>query len=252
MKREIGVAAAFLILGLVGCSKHPAGSITFLLASGPPLHATGREPSLSPAPGGVSVALGTDTLFVHQVELVLRDLEIAPAEAGDCGGSAEEDEPACAQLAAGPLLLRVPLGTTAESTLSVRIPSGHYSLLQFQIQTLDAKGDSAFLSAHPELGKASIRVLGTFSKKGLRKEVSYTLPFNEREQLDLDPPLAVATGGTARLALRVDLATWFLNAERTALVDPASAVPGQSNENLVRDNIRMSLNANRDDSQSAP
>jgi hypothetical protein len=44
----------------------------------------------------------------------------------------------------------------------------------------------------------------------------------------------------------MDVAAWFLNADRTALVDPATANQGQPNEHMIKDNIRMSFRAFRD------
>ena len=247
-RHRISVAAALVGLSLNECTKPPSSSVTLFVTSSRPAD---RNIRLGPDTG-MTIVLGKDTLFVQRVEAVVRDAEIAPSEAGDCAGNAEEDEAACPQLSAGPLLLRVPLGTAPESSLTVPVRPGRYTLLQFQIQMPDPKRDSAFVSAHPEFGQASIRFLGTFSQAGRRTAVSYALPFNEREQLELDPPLTVAKGGTARMTLRVDLTTWFQDAKRTALVDPASAAPGQPHESLVRDNIRMSLNAYHDDTLSAP
>ncbi len=50
-----------------------------------------------------------------------------------------------------------------------------------------------------------------------------------------------------KVTLRLDVSTWFLNAGNTGLVDPASANKGGVNENVVRDNIRASIDAFRDD-----
>ncbi len=47
--------------------------------------------------------------------------------------------------------------------------------------------------------------------------------------------------------LRVDIGGWFLNAAKTALVDPASANTGQPNEGLVANNIQNSFDVFEDD-----
>ncbi|MGH7753399.1 MAG: hypothetical protein ACREN5_11350, partial [Gemmatimonadales bacterium] len=57
----------------------------------------------------------------------------------------------------------------------------------------------------------------------------------------------VDEGGSANVTLRLDVSRWFVNGGGTALVDPATANEGQANENLVRDNIRASIDAFRDD-----
>jgi hypothetical protein len=219
-----------------GCKKPPSASISLLLTSSPASGRTKPGPTLVQDSGGAFVAVGTDTLFLERVELVLRDVEIAPSDAGDCEGSAEEDEAPCPELAKGPVRLTVPLGPVADSSLTARLVPGTYSLLQFQIQTPAA--------GSPDSGQASVSVTGVLSQQGVRRPVSYALAFNEREQLEVDPPLAITAGGApARLTLSVDIASWFLNAQRTALIDPATAAAGQPNEHRVWDNIRMSLGA---------
>jgi hypothetical protein len=55
----------------------------------------------------------------------------------------------------------------------------------------------------------------------------------------------VAEGSATNVTLRLDVARWFVSG--TALVDPATANKGGLNENLVRDNIRASIDAFRDD-----
>jgi len=176
------------------------------------------------------LAFGVDTLFVQEVGLVVREMEIAPFDAGDCEGTPDEHEEECPVLVEGPLLFQFPLGRRAGADLTVRVPPDEYSLLQFQIQTPDST-DADFLAGHPD------------SRRGVRETVDYWMDFNEREELALEPPLTVARDSTATLTLRVDVAKWFLNAEQRGMVDPGTAGPGQPYVSLVRDNIRTSLMA---------
>jgi hypothetical protein len=188
------------------------------------------------------LAFGVDTLFVQEVGLVVREMEIAPSDAGDCEGTPDEHEEECPVLAEGPLLFQFPLGRRAGADLTVRVPPDEYSLLQFQIQTPDST-DADFLASHPEFRGGSIRLQGIYSRRGVRETVDYWMDFNEREELALEPPLTVARDSTATLTLRVDVAKWFLNAEQSGMVDPGTAGPGQPYVSLVRDNIRTSLMA---------
>ena len=59
--------------------------------------------------------------------------------------------------------------------------------------------------------------------------------------------MTVSDGQAANVTLRIDVATWFLNAGGTALVNPATANKGQPNEGVVKDNIEASIDAFRDD-----
>ena len=69
----------------------------------------------------------------------------------------------------------------------------------------------------------------------------YTSDFNEVQEFALDPVLVVAKERTPPVLLRVDVAKWFLTADSTALLDPATAGASGTNAAQVRDNIRMSF-----------
>ena len=244
MKRVFGYGGAVLMAsGILGCSKHPAGSIALRVSPEAPGEGTAGAVRMQSRADTAMVVLGKDTLFIREASLVVRDVEIAPAAAGDCEGSPEEHEEECPSFAVGPIVLQVPLVAAVESVLVVRVPPGGYSLLQFQVQVPDPERDSAFLITHPEFRGSSVRLRGVLSRAGHRSTVTYAFAFNEREQLELSPPLAAESDTTTLLTLHIDIAAWFLDAARTALVDPSTAVQGQPQEGLVRDNIRMSLTA---------
>ena len=64
-----------------------------------------------------------------------------------------------------------------------------------------------------------------------------------KQEQELEPPVVVSAGSSIDVTMRVDLGTWFLDAARTGLVNPATAGPGQPNERLVVHNIKSSFNA---------
>jgi hypothetical protein len=45
----------------------------------------------------------------------------------------------------------------------------------------------------------------------------------------------------------MDVRSWFQDASRTRLVNPLSALKGQPNEGLVKENIKRSIDAECDD-----
>jgi hypothetical protein len=65
--------------------------------------------------------------------------------------------------------------------------------------------------------------------------------------VELNPPLTLAADGPVNLTIRFDIGTWFVNASGTALINPTTALKGAANEEVVRDNIRASIRAFRDD-----
>jgi hypothetical protein len=67
------------------------------------------------------------------------------------------------------------------------------------------------------------------SKTGDRRDFVSTSDLTGIQELALLAPLRVQAGDTARLTLRLDLARVFLTADRAALIDPATATPGQPN-----------------------
>ena len=67
------------------------------------------------------------------------------------------------------------------------------------------------------------------------------------ERLALVPPLIVADSmQSVDVTIKVDLSGWFSNGSG-GLVNPASGNKGEPNADLVKDNIRDSFHAFRDD-----
>ena len=227
--------AAVLALGLLGCAeRHPSGTVALHLASR--LHSAGDS---------AIVTLGHDSIVIHRVQLVLSEIQLAPAGSGEC--DVEEEEEACAPLEMGPVLIALPLGNGAAPLASVRVPADTYIVFHFALYPPDTSHDPAFLAAHPDFAATSVRVQGAFSRSGRRRDFVYSSDFREQQETGLLPPLPVPEGATANLTLRMDVATWFLSADKTALIDPATANRGQPNQHLVHDNIRTSVAVLRDD-----
>jgi hypothetical protein len=244
-------AALAAVVG-AACTEGTTGRVTLALTSRPAGSVIAASAAVSPATTPAVVAAGdstvimagTDTLVIRSVELVLREVELEKVETAECDSVMDNDD--CEEFEVGPMLVSLPLGTTATVTeVAINAPAGMFNELEFEIHKPNAEDDAAFIAAHPAFADVSIRVTGTFSKAGTRTDFTYTTDLNEKQEIDLDPPLTVVEGSTTNVTLRLDIATWFLNG--VALVDPASANKGGANENLVRDNIRASIDAFRDD-----
>jgi hypothetical protein len=242
--RALRVVGMLVMLVLLGCSKeHPSGSVVLQFATRDPARAATDDPAVLFGDSAI-VTLGGDTIVVRRGEIVVKQVALQPAATEEC--EPEEGEK-CGVLEPGPALVDLPFEDGAEQLLNVRAAADAYSVFQVQIVTPDPGADGTFVAAHPEFANTSIRFRGTFSRSGARSDFVYVSDFSEIQELALVPPVRVPAGRTVRLTLRLDLARVFLSADRTVLVDPASANRSGPNEALVRDNVRRSLAAFRDE-----
>lgn len=270
------LAAAVALTGLLAaCSDGSAptarSQVRFNLATGP---ATGLALLSSD-----TFAVDPDTLVVDSVKLVLRSIKFQRVNEDACdnedgdqtddhstdtvshtltmasmhdGGEDDGDDghaDACESFNAGPYLLDLPLGPEVVKAFTVAVDTGTFDQVRFKIHkpdedSADAK-DAAFLAAHPDFNKVSIRVVGTFNGAPF----AFTTDLSARERMALVPPLVVAGSmQNVDVTIKVDISHWFSSASG-GLVDPASALKGQPNEDLVKDNIRNSFRAFRDDNR---
>ncbi|HXF94706.1 MAG TPA: hypothetical protein VNI61_01260 [Gemmatimonadales bacterium] len=247
-------AALVAVLTAAACSDSNGGRVSLALstrpAPGPAASAAAWAggPALHVIAAGEStvVVRGGDTLILRSVEVVLRDIELERVEAADCP-DLEADDQGCEEFETGPVHLGLPLGNATEVTVSIVAPAGRYDELEFEVHKPDELEDAAFIAAHPDLADVSIRVRGTFSDDGARTDFTYLTDLNEEQEIALMPFLEVIDGEPVNVTLRLDVSTWFLDLAGTGLVNPLTANKGGANENLVRDNIRRSIDAFRDD-----
>ena len=192
------------------------------------------------------VAQGRDTIFLHRVRLVLMEMAIAPSVANECEEEEGEDNPPCVDFQEDPTVLEAPLGQGTVTRGVARAPATDYNLFQVIIHKPDPAHDGALLQANPGLDSASVRVDGVLSHGGKRRDFVFVTPFNEQEEIAVEPAVVVPPGDTLRITLRIDVGSWFTSADHLSLIDPASAGPGAPNEHTVKDNIRTSLKVFRD------
>lgn len=268
------LAAVVALTGLLAaCSDGSAptarSQVRFNLATGA---ATG------PAFLSDTVATATDTLVLDSVQLVLRDIKfqrvnedacdnenepgddngtdsvphtIRMASLHDDGGSDDGDDghaDACESFNAGPYLLDVPLDTAVTKAFTIAVDTGTYEQVRFRVHKPEESGDAkdvAFLGAHPDFAGVSIRVAGTFNGQAF----TFITDLKAQERMALVPPLVVADSmQNVDVTIKVDVSKWFSNGAG-GLVDPNSGLKGEANEDLVKDNIRNSFRAFRDDNR---
>jgi hypothetical protein len=253
-RRPIGsVVAALLLLGATACSDSgSSGRVSLSLSS---RAAAGTIPA-APTPGAVAspavlmagdstvIASGNDTLIIRSMQVVLKKIELKPVETASCDNVQGNGD--CEEFETGPALATFPLGSDNAATVAVvNAPAGQYDELEFEIHKADSTSseDAAFLQANPDFKGISIKVTGTFSQSGARSDFVYTSDLDASQELTLNPPFDPAAN--SNVTIRLDVSTWFVNGG--ALLDPASANTGGPNEGLVKDNIKQSIEAFRDD-----
>jgi hypothetical protein len=184
---------------------------------------------------------GTNTLVLTKVELVMREIELHRAGATtDCSVDTGND---CEELELGPVLVDLPLGTAgATRSFSVQLTPGSYDKVEFKLHASTSSSDDGFVQANPDLQGHSVRVTGSYNGA----DFVYTGDFEAEMEFELNPPIVASETGATDLTLMVNLDGWFRD-QGGALLDPATANPGQSNQGLVEQNIKSSLETFEDD-----
>lgn len=245
-------SAVALAVVLAGCSDSTSAlvgrgqqmSLSFATRGAAPLFSVSGTGAVSAAGDTLVVAVGSDTLRITSVELVLSKIELNRVSTGvNCDSTADED--ACEEFTVGPRLVSLPLGYGVATALDVAIDSGSYDKVEFVIHKPGGDSlDMQFKAANPDFANISIRVRGTFNGTAF----TYSTPMDQEQELTFAPPLVVdASGSNANLTIRMDVTTWFRAGGTGALISPATANVGQPNEGAVRENIKNSIEAYEDD-----
>lgn len=193
---------------------------------------------------GTVVVAGGDTLRLTSVRLVVDELELERGLAGTCGDDDADAvitvDAGCAELELGPYLVALPMNGSLTPAVTVSLPVGSYRGLEMKLRRADSGDDRAFNARHPEMNGITVRVEGTFRGQPFtwRGDVEADL------ELDFDPPLVV--DGAGNFTVDIDAGRWF-RTSAGAIIDPATAGPGQPNFGLVAQNIRASFAVYEDD-----
>jgi len=250
----VKLVALALLFVVAACSDSTMGTVSFSLtarnavAPAPSAALSGAAPAPSVTAAGDStlIVLGNDSVIVRRAQLVVRKVELKRSDVATC--DAIEGNGDCEEFETGPVLVSLPLGSALiAQQVSVAVPPGTFSALEFEIHKPSSSDDAAFIAANPDFATISIRVTGTYSQAGTRSNFTFTSDVNQSQESSLVPPVAVHEGQSLNVTLRADLSGWYLNGTKTALVDPALANKGQPNESLVANNIQNSFDAFEDD-----
>ena len=244
-----------------GCSSRarngPAGAtLTFAVSSRP---APGREPkgavfqgpshctpTVSAAANAIAISCGGDVLVLWKASVVVRKIELERAAVAPCDEGADDGE--CEEFEIGPIRFDLPLGVTNVAPVVTvdGLAPGTYDNLEFEIHRPSTVEDAVFVLRNRDLVGVSIRVEGSFSRGGAPAPTFVYTSDLEREQKE-HMPLEVSGAGSVGVTLRLDVADWFF--ADGGLIDPRTANEDGPYERAVRDNIRQSVRAFRDDDQ---
>jgi hypothetical protein len=231
-------AAAFLTA--CGGSTAPGSQVSLSFSGGASVS--------SPNPGFMSAApRATDNagnvIVISTAEIVLRKIKLKRQEVVDCD---VDPEPAgCQDFVVGAQLIGLPTDGTVKTEVTVELDPGTYTEVEFEVHKVsnDDPEDADFRAAHPEHVGLSIKVVGTYNGDPF----TYTTDLNEKQEFVFVDPLVVGEGGASRnVTIELNLDTWFIDAQLN-LIDPDTANKGGDNENLVKDNIKASIDAFDDD-----
>jgi len=213
----------------------------------------GRTPGasgvLSAAAAGDSmvIAVGSDTLILKSVELVLRRIEMERANVTVNCDSISDSDPRCEEFTTGELLVQLPLAAGAATAFTIPVDSGTFSKAKFEIHKPGNDSiDLAFKAANPTWpANTSIRVTGTFNHSAF----TYVTSLDVSQETAFVPPLVINASGTpTNLTLRADVSVWFKTAGG-ALISPATANNGQPNQSTVENNIKNSFKSFKDENK---
>jgi hypothetical protein len=220
----------------------PAGGATSLSVS---FAATGAS-AVNAAGNAVIVGTAADTMVITQVQLVLDNVKLRLSGVASCPDSMKvssnrgrsNDNGGCSRLDLGPTLLDLPLGGTSTSPLSVTVPAGSYSKMEFEIEDVSTSASAPqaskdFLAAHPEFRDVTVKVAGTYKGTAF----TFLSRASAEVEFEFNPALVVKTAVNDNVTVTLDLAAWFKTASGAVLA------PTVANQALIDQNIISSFSA---------
>ncbi len=202
---------------------------------------TATTPTATPAPLEGAAAPAAQAIVLTSVEIVLREIELRRSDTSDCDLFGEVLEDECEEFAAGPVLVSVPVDGSVSQEFSLGITEGSYTKIEFDIHKVSSgdEADAQFLVQNPTFEDLSIRVVGTFDGQAFVFETD----LNVEQELDFFPPLQI--DASTNITIEVGLDGWFVDGSGVT-VNPETGNKNGVNENLIKDNIKNSIEAFED------
>ena len=242
--RSISIASLLTLGSLAACSDSTSGtggarSMSLSFSTVP-----ARSSSASVASLSLGAAAGT--LVITKAQLVISKSELARSGV-TCTSSHESDDHDCPDLKLGPMVVDLPLDSSAKGVLAVDLPAGTYTQFEAKIDAVmnETEGvpaaSAAFLAANPTFRGVSVRVEGTYDGQPF----VYSSAAEGELEITFSPPLVV-DGSGSNLTVNVDLSSWFRRSDGSS-IDPRNATTGTATKEVVDDNIKRSFDVFEDD-----
>ena len=245
--RALAMSVTALVLLACGDPTSPAGTtepaVSFSVSTAEQITATGNRAAFAVADAPLVLVQGTDTLRIDSVRVVLAQATLT-LTSDQCGVAGHDDtkDAGCANISAGPVIVKLPLTTGVLSLFTAPIPAGSYTRLSVRVhKPTTSGGDSstiAFLQLHPEWFNKSAMVDGTFN--GVAFHWAHDPPIQLNHTFD--PPLVITADGS-NFTLKIDVASWF-RASSGALINPGA--PTNALYPQIAGNVANSLKLFRD------
>jgi len=233
----VKVALCGFVYALVACNDSSAPNSRPITLS---FSTRSSAATAAQAPLDVTVSSGTNTIVITKAQIVIRKMELKQSTATTCpdDDSAHDD---CNEVKLGPMLATLPLDGSAPTAITASVPEGTYHEVEFQIhRPVNSTTDAAFVAANPAFAGISIRLEGTYNGSPF----VFTSTMSQSLEVQFDSPIVI-DANNKNVTVNLDLSSWFK--VNGVLIDPATANPGQTNEQAVTQNIRASLHAFDDD-----
>lgn len=254
------LVTALVGAALVGCSADSttpggANAIAFSVSTADAtvgvsgMHAAYMRPSYGVSlngSGSLVIGIGADTLRIDSIKVVLAQISLFTAADSTCGDDGHDDmkDNSCSPLAAGPIVVRLPLTAGDSQVMSVPVPKNTYTGMSFRVHKPNTQDTSAtvtaFLAAHPEWKNLSIKVDGAFDGQPVHWQGDPVVQVKEK----FSPPVVVSDTSGLNFTLHVSAASWFV-AQNGSLINPNSAT-GPLYPQIAM-NINKSFHAFEDD-----
>ncbi len=187
-------------------------------------------------------ATAANALVITSARLVLREIELKRADVTDCDLLGENAD-GCEEFEAGPVLVSIPVDGSVSEEFTLAIPAGSYDEIEFDIHKVSSgdEADAQFLVQNPTFEDLSIRVVGTFDGQ----DFVFETDLDVEQELNLFPPLVIGGSVSINITIAVGLDRWFLDTTGQT-VNPETGNKGEVNENLIKENIKNSIEAFED------
>lgn len=205
-------------LYLAACKADMGSSRTMSLSVTTRSAATASQPAAAGVRADIVIGSGPNSLSVSAAKIVLSEIELSPS--GTCSTTDEHDD--CDELEAGPTTVDLPVDGTTPTFLDAVVPPGTYSSLNAKLDTVIVKG--SFTDANSQT-----------------HDFTDTLVVDAEIEAAFQPPVMVSAN-TQNLTIKVDVASWFTDANGAA-IDPTNA----ANLDTIKQNIERSFHAFEDD-----